>query len=62
MIQNSNKRTSMIGKDISRYPQVKCKRCGMTRRVKPSQGFYFSHTVGWVCRRELTRRKLDGSD
>jgi hypothetical protein len=35
------------------------KRNGMDRRREPSEGFACVSTVGWICRREKTRRKED---
>jgi hypothetical protein len=35
------------------------KRNGDDRRREPSEGFACVSTVGWICRREKTRRKDD---
>jgi hypothetical protein len=35
------------------------KRNGRDRRSEPSEGFACVSTVGWICRREKTRRKDD---
>ena len=41
---------------LSQTPE---KRGGQERRKEPSCGFTCISTVGWICRRELLRRKDD---
>ncbi len=59
MMHINHNQKNISDKNIAQPPPVRCKRCGRSRRIEPSQGYYYSHTIGWVCRRELSRRKTD---
>ena len=40
-------------------PEIPERRYGADRRKTPAPGFTYISTVGWICRRELLRRKDD---
>ncbi len=37
-------------------------RCGYDRREAPSEGYAYVSTVGWICRRENSRRSDDDDE
>jgi hypothetical protein len=45
-------------KDHIRQEMVSCRRQESDRRQDDCEGFTYVSTVGWICRREQSRRKI----
>jgi hypothetical protein len=55
----SEQKERIISSSSCDNAQCFCNRQRTNRRIHDSEGYLYLHTVGWICRRNTTRRKED---
>ena len=59
-MENPKKRVTFL--DDNQNQMSSSKRSGLDRRHDSCEGFAYVSTVGWICRREKTRRETDAEE